>query len=137
MRTMIRWICRFCLLCFALNAADECALSALHEWKDGFPVRVRGFLYRAENSQVILAGEPNLKTCCVASPSKRNEQLVIESYEEEPPKHTVVVLEGSLHRDGEVFRLKNARRIENSGSWLWISASGIILGLIAFLIAKI
>ena len=40
-------------------------------------VQIRGFLYETTDKRLVLAEEPNLKSCCVGSPAKRRRQIVI------------------------------------------------------------
>lgn len=45
--------------------------------EQGIVYEIRGFLYKTEKQQYILAAEPNLKSCCVGSASKRNKQILV------------------------------------------------------------
>lgn len=62
-------------------------------------IRIRGFLYQQESS-LILAGEPNLKTCCVGSAAKRHAQILVFGDIEKALEHmTPVIVEGHLTFD--------------------------------------
>lgn len=62
-------------------------------------IRIRGFLYRKESS-FILAGEPNLKTCCVGSAAKRHTQILVFGDISEALDHfKPVIVEGHLTFD--------------------------------------
>jgi hypothetical protein len=41
-------------------------------------VEVRGFLYKTAKEDWILAAQPNLKSCCVGSSEKINQQIFLE-----------------------------------------------------------
>lgn len=40
-------------------------------------IQIRGFLYQTAEGDVVLAREPDLKSCCVGSASKRGTQLLV------------------------------------------------------------
>lgn len=44
---------------------------------DGRTLSVRGFLYRAADGRLILSTEPGLKTCCVGSATRANQQMEV------------------------------------------------------------
>lgn len=76
-------------------------LSAQNKW-----VQIRGFLYKTElnnHEAWILAAEPNLKSCCVASPGKKGSQMLAIGNlpEEMPSPSTAVAVEGHFHFFGE------------------------------------
>ncbi len=79
-------------------------------------VQIRGFLYTADDGQQILAAEPNLKSCCVASEAKIGQQIVVLG---ELPSHQRqavfvqgrLIVERSMTPNGAAktrFRLENA-----------------------------
>lgn len=41
-------------------------------------VSIRGFVYRAKNGKVVLAAEPDLKTCCVANQGTIIRQVILQ-----------------------------------------------------------
>lgn len=41
-------------------------------------VQVRGFLYPLESGELILAHQPNLKSCCVGAQSLINQQILVQ-----------------------------------------------------------
>lgn len=90
-----------------LLCGDQISFSDLGEkWADQ-KIEIRGFLYRMEEGQLILAAEPNLKSCCVGTAKNRNKQITIKS-DDLVPRSTVVELQGTLiMRDG-YFLLDNA-----------------------------
>ena len=59
-------------------------------------VEMRGFLYTAPDGRLILADEPNLKTCCVGSPHKKQEQVTIIGGEHLPKTNRAVTLKGTF-----------------------------------------
>ncbi len=111
---MLRSIC-FCLLTFiSLNGVEEISLNELHLVEVSQNIRVRGFCYEAQDGRIILAKEPNLRSCCL----NNAQQLVIDDYEgTTQPNHTAVLLEGLLRLEGDTFRLSNARHVEQDAPW--------------------
>lgn len=82
-------------------------------------VQIRGFLYATDEGQLVLASEPNLKSCCVASEAKKADQLFI-SGDILPPNQAglVVLAEGELVQDEQQRRwLKEAKLVETRSDW--------------------
>ena len=75
-------------------------------------ITIRGFLYESPESQLILAAEPNLKTCCVGSASKRQKQLLVTGdIAPALTRSSAVTLQGNLVialEDNFPFRLENS-----------------------------
>lgn len=44
---------------------------------EGSVVTVRGFLYKLDEDQWVMAREPNLRTCCIGSVEKSTEQILV------------------------------------------------------------
>lgn len=116
----------------------ESAASMYH----GREVTVRGFLYQSLDRRWILASEPNLKTCCVGSPRKVWQQIIVDGEFESVPSNKVVQIAGTLIVDPvrddknaltQVFRLENPHLVQedDNGIWLWIVMS--VIGLMAIL----
>lgn len=40
-------------------------------------VAIKGFLYKSDSHDIILAAEPNLKSCCIGNSTKRNRQIIV------------------------------------------------------------
>lgn len=80
--------------------------------QNGQLIEIRGFLYETEQKQLILAAEPNLKSCCVGSHSKRQKQLLVSGdVKEGISSMSAVTLKGELLvHFGDIFpfRLENA-----------------------------
>ena len=59
---------------------------------NGKVVEIRGFLYESKEGTKILSNEPNLRTCCIASKSKREKQILISgNIEPSTPQHPITV----------------------------------------------
>lgn len=88
-------------------------------------VHIRGFLFRSTEGELLLASEPNLKSCCVGSQEKITRQLVIAGNLELPKGFSKAVsLEGRFRVDPikdkgrwqRIYILENAHYItENRG----------------------
>ena len=94
-----------------LNLSEEQAFELAHV--DQQQVRIRGFLYKADDGRLILAAEPNLKSCCVASTTTINRQIIVSTDADLSPKQNVAVLmEGKFivekGRESSRYRLENA-----------------------------
>lgn len=73
-------------------------------WNDQ-QVTLRGFLYRTADDRWILSSQPDLKTCCVGSPSKMLSQIIVESDANLESAEKVIALRGTFqirpHHDKE------------------------------------
>lgn len=65
--------------------------------KEGQQISLRGFWYRLSESEGLLSSQPNLKSCCLRSAAKMNQQVVIKNIRREIPLHQIVTLEGTFH----------------------------------------
>jgi hypothetical protein len=111
----LKWI--FLLfLCSHLLCAEETALSFDFFQLEGLVedenapvpsqrIHIRGFLYQTQDGEVVLAREPDLKTCCVGSESKRQTQLlVVGDVRDKVGQKLAMDLEGTLsHHTSHVF----------------------------------
>lgn len=94
------------------------ALARFH----GSDVSIRGFLFKSTNGRLVLAAEPNLKSCCVGSKDKIFRQIFIEGDVNEPLSFGfAVLLKGSFVIDPikdasgswqQIYMLKNARIVK-------------------------
>lgn len=105
-------------------------------------VQIRGFLYVTTvgaREGWILAAEPNLKSCCMGSSTKRGLQLAVNGDLPDQAPATVVALQGRLQlssgTEGPFYALSDASMLPESSSFGLI---GIMLLLMAFvaLLAK-
>lgn len=105
-------------------------------------VRIRGFLYQTQDGRWILSAEPNLKTCCVGSPAKALQQILVTG---DFAKETLepVTVEGIFLVEpvngpkgtGQLFKLENAKIYqERSGGIPYgtLAIASLVLGGIAF-----
>lgn len=106
--------------------------------KDRQEVELRGFLYRSPDGRVILANEPNLKTCCVGSSRKISSQLVVKGDFPSNLPSTAVTMQGhlthSLVRDDEgnliqSYQLTDARVLTDVASGWRLTWMMLIMGL--------
>lgn len=98
---------------YSIEQPTEINFLNTEEFSDlnGQLVAIRGFLYESSESQVILAAEPNLKSCCVGNASKRQKQLLIHGNIHPTTSNSAITLQGNLivaTGDSFPFRLENA-----------------------------
>ncbi|KAF3362641.1 Uncharacterized protein PHSC3_000880 [Chlamydiales bacterium STE3] len=95
------------------------------------PVLLRGFLYQDKQGQWILASEPNLKSCCVGSESKRTHQIFVQpkgAFKTTPK--SAVTLKGEFTVDPQNrynYVLKNAYLTEGNANLLHMLIVGFVL----------
>lgn len=110
---------------------------------NGKVVSIRGFLYQSKDSEWILASEPNLKTCCVGSRGKADQQIALIGNFEGVPLQRVITVRGSLHVEKnpsvagkQNFSLTNVEYVSSSsGMWMWI-VGFLLIGLAFFMLRK-
>lgn len=111
-------------LLFSEEVPIKCSFFSLESWQSedkqlaGNLIEIRGFLYESKYG-LILASEPNLKSCCVGGASRREKQLLVENFIDVPRNSAIAVtLKGTLlvDRNHEFpFRLKNVETVEDAG----------------------
>ena len=69
--------------------------SSLSEYNNK-KITIKGFLYKNNNENWILASEPNLKSCCVGSHLKLNSQIIVYGDLPINPTSRAVSIEGKL-----------------------------------------
>jgi hypothetical protein len=62
-------------------------------------VRICGFLYQTREGQWILASEPYLKSCCIGSDDKIDNQIVILGLQVQTPPSQAVTIQGIFFVD--------------------------------------
>lgn len=133
---MFKFLCLLLVYAQLLLASDATTLS-IHDLEaqakslQGQQVLIRGFLYSG-NQKIILASEPNLKSCCVGAENKRSMQLVVLGDIASIPK-TAVTLEGTLSSDGLNYRLENAVIVKDGFSVKPVLLSASVLFGLFFL----
>lgn len=65
----------------------------------GQEVEVRGFVYESKQGKVVLASQPNLKSCCVGSTKKIRNQIVLLGDLPEIPLQRAVTVQGYFVTD--------------------------------------
>lgn len=131
-----------------LSSADFNALSKkLENWQDK-KLRIRGFVYKNQQDQLVLSSEPGLKSCCQGSRKKMLSQIYMNGEASkvksiEPGKSYLVEgllkLEPGFEEQGRIFVLNEAKIIpeKERGPMVTTLFSGIVICLIgAFLFFK-
>jgi hypothetical protein len=107
-------------------------------------IQIRGFLYESPEYGLILASEPNLKSCCLGGPLKKEKQLLVEGLEGDSisaiDSSIAVTLKGTLVADlrgSFPFSLKNAEIVNDMGKRdiFWVFFGILVLGVIGFIVA--
>lgn len=102
-------------------------------------IQIRGFLYEANDSTLILSAEPHLKTCCIGRETKKYKQLLVSgNLINEATRENAITLQGNLTTDLNhryPFQLQNASVIKENQ--LSLVDLGIGLTLIFFFLTGI
>ncbi|HEV8052160.1 MAG TPA: hypothetical protein VGP47_06680 [Parachlamydiaceae bacterium] len=103
---------------------------------NGQLITIRGFLYKSPESKVILAAEPDLKSCCVGSTSQRQRQLLVTGdIDHAMNASTAVTLQGNLivaMRDEFPFKLENSVVVaQDTQCYVMLGLVGLGLILVA------
>jgi len=132
MRSIILFLCgmSFHFLCMAdtpklLNFYElpEFANTSLHADE----VQIRGFLYVSKNDALVLAAEPNLRSCCVGKREMKNKQLIVSGdIKKDVIDGSAVLLQGRFVADRDGYRLENASVVEEKG---FMKEGLLVLGL--------
>lgn len=120
-----------------LTFFDIEAIAQQQDAPSGQLIEIRGFLYETNDHHPILAAEPNLKSCCVGSSSKRNRQLLVIGDSPSINQTNAITLKGNLKvdfNDSFPFKLENAEIVanKNQNKTLFpplIAAAVLFLGL--------
>lgn len=100
---------------------------------EGRQIYIRGFLYETENGALILAGEPNLKSCCVGSHHNVANQITIQG--DLQPSVLAVTVEGTFKITESGYTLEHVKLLSKEKStpnMLWITLGGIGTALIGY-----
>ncbi|MCE5318539.1 MAG: hypothetical protein LLG04_14405 [Parachlamydia sp.] len=130
------------------TGAAELSFESLAEAAYPQEVTVRGFLYRTQAGDLVLTGEPNLKSCCVGGAHKVEKQIYVEGDIESPKSGQVYLLQGvftvapkkdSAGHLTRLYLLRDARVIpsqENVSKWA-AAVSIIILIAVCLVFRKV
>ncbi len=101
----------FSLFINICSATETLSLLNLSDQYNGMEVEVRGFYYEKEDGIGVLAAQPNLKSCCVGTKEKKEQQLVVSPRLGVISKATVVAVRGVLRAEEGLYFLDNAVKI--------------------------
>ncbi len=93
--------------------------ASLHDYNNQ-KISIKGFLYKNNNENWILAAEPNLKSCCVGSQLKQNSQIIIYGDLPTIPSSRATLIQGKLHiafNDSKYFYTIKEASVQNSSSY--------------------
>lgn len=103
---------------------------------EGHHIRIRGFLYSLEDGGMVLAADPDLKSCCIGSSSLVHRQIAMPGFTDKGiERGRAVLVEGEFivakSKNGEgklrqLFALEKAAVIvEGSDGQIWYLVCGI------------
>src|ERR1700733_9655609 len=76
---------------------------------NGSEVIVRGFVYETSEGVVVLANEPNLKSCCIGSLANLQRQIVLSGFKPPEKNNRVIAMQGKLYSEREFgYRMEDA-----------------------------
>jgi hypothetical protein len=85
---------------------------------DGVETIVRGFVYQATDGVVILAKEPNLKSCCIGSLTNHQGQIMLSGFELSEKSNRAVAMRGKLYSEsGFGYRMEDAVLLQEEGAF--------------------
>lgn len=97
---------------------DDLISTTLAAPPNNVEIEVRGFLYTAPDGRLILAAEPDLKTCCVGSSLKTQQQIILLGGENLPKTKRAITLKGTffytIQGDMPLYFMKNPVVIEEN-----------------------
>lgn len=101
----------------------------------GKQIEIRGFPYQSESGDWILAGEPQLKSCCVGSPQNAKKQIWLDHLESKLPLYQAISVSGELSYYNGRYTLSHVQLIDTqTHSWKIISvAAAACLGCLMVL----
>lgn len=127
-----------------LDLADFKNSELALEHLQGQQVRVRGFWYPLSLDRGILAPTPHLKSCCIQSPKKIQQQLIVNGELSSLTSQWAVTLEGIFKIDPrynaagslmQFYVLDEAREVQSKHSFS-LTAAGVVAvfsGLLFFI----
>lgn len=89
----------FLLLSSRMLCGNELSFDDLSAAPYPQEVIMRGFLYRTQSGDLVLASEPNLKSCCVGAKHKSKQQIFVEGDVGNPEAGEVYLLHGIFNVD--------------------------------------
>lgn len=137
----------FFVLCSGTLHAKELSFDSLAEAAYPQEVTVCGFLYRTQSGDLVLAAEPNLKSCCVGGRHTVEKQIYVEGDIESLKAGQVYLLQGIFTVDPfkdsaghltRLYQLRNARVLlaqEKASMAIWFAVI-ILIALFYFVYRK-
>jgi hypothetical protein len=136
------WICFFVLIIQTLAANDqvyELDFSFLQDPQamglvNGKRIKIRGFLYLSPSGDWILAAEPDLKSCCIGSKSKANQQIFLDGHFDPQLVNYAHEISGVIHIDAKdqeerYYYLQKAVLLKKNRDYSTIAIGVIVFGI--------
>jgi len=64
---------------------------------EGEEITLRGFLYQSEQGEMVLAPEPNLRSCCIGQGKKLASQVILKGFPTQEVSSLPVEIKGLFH----------------------------------------
>lgn len=110
---------------------------------EGNLIQIRGFLYETSDFRIVLATEPNLKSCCVGSALKKQKQILVSGdVGALLNDRSAITLKGNLevnHQNDFPFHLTNAMIVDEdrqSFEMFFVMGGILILGAVGYFMWK-
>lgn len=120
---------------FSMISQDDPSLIELSQKK----ISIRGFPYRTPSGSWVLASQPNLKSCCIGSSLKQNEQIHLIGTIPDELSSSAVTLTGKLEiaqTKESLYRLKDPSIISQQKISLKLPIFILIALIISFLLLR-
>jgi hypothetical protein len=112
---------------------NDLKASTINQWQDK-EVQIRGFLYQRQDGIMLLAAQPNLRSCCLGSASKIEQQLIIKGHVKEVPyaqlMQGIFKIEPQFGAKGELTQLYV---LENTRLIVPVSSQKIAIGIVSII----
>lgn len=116
----------------------QISFKELETVQEGIPIRIKGFLYLSKEGQWVLSTEPDLKSCCIGSASKRENQIVLLGDFNASTVNRAATVEGILQKNNGRFVLEKAVMEETTSMpYCFIMAGFLFLFFVVFKMRKI
>lgn len=136
----------FSLCLFADDNIDELNFPILHDRQqmerlNGKKVKIKGFLYTNLKKEWVLSAEPHLKTCCVGSKGKVEQQIFLDGIFNDKMINRIIEMEGifkfdPLEKEGHRYFLSEITMLNKNTNYVSLALGMLGIILIACCVTK-